>query len=87
MATTIMNYVKYVNKDAEKKDVLRWAKQTYDILPNRLENMNFYADILYLYGDKQEAIALKEKACQLAVDDEFDQKIRNELDKMKLEKK
>ena len=87
MATTIMNYVKYVNKDAEKKDVLRWAKQTYDILPNRLENMNFYADILYLYGDKQEAIALKEKACQLAVDDEFGQKIRNELDKMKLEKK
>ena len=36
---------------------------------------------------EMEAIALKEKACQLAVDDEFGQKIRNELDKMKLEKK
>ena len=63
------------------------ANETYDILTKRFVNKYFLSYFLYLYCDKQEAIALKEKACQLAVDDEFGQKIRNELDKMKLEKK
>jgi len=82
MIATIGDYMKYVTEDSEKQNVLRWARQTKEILPNRLENINFYADILYLWGDKQEAIKLKEEACRLAKDDELGQKIKAELRKM-----
>lgn len=82
MIATIGDYMKYVTEDSEKQNVLRWARQTNEILPNRLENINFYADILYLWGDKQEAIKLKEEACRLAKDDELGQKIKAELRKM-----
>lgn len=82
MIATTGDYMKYVTEDSEKQNVLRWARQTKEILPNRLENINFYADILYLWGDKQEAIKLKEEACRLAKDDELGQKIKAELRKM-----
>ncbi|MFR7877457.1 MAG: hypothetical protein ACLU4J_14275 [Butyricimonas paravirosa] len=59
MATTIMNYVKYVNKDQDRENVLRWAKQTYDILL-RLENMNFML-IFFIYMLIKKCYRIKRK--------------------------
>ena len=80
---TIKQYMEFVATDAEKQNVLRWAKKTYDLLPTRFENVNLYANMLYLYGDKDTAISMKERACQLADGEDARRNVMAELEQMK----
>ena len=80
---TLKQYMEFVATDAEKQNVLRWAKKTYELLPTRFENVNLYANMLYLYGDKGTAISMKEMACQLAEDEVAREQVKMELEQMK----
>jgi len=59
-------YARFAETEKDKKDVLRWMKVAYDIVPGDSSIMNVYANLLYTFGDnKAEAIAIKEEAYQI----------------------
>lgn len=64
----IKDYCKFVVTDEEKAIALRWAKICYDIIPTDEFNANYYANVLYTYGNKKEAIILKEIAYKIDLD-------------------
>ena len=83
LAYMVKDYCKFVKTDEEKADVLSWGKICYDIIPSDIFNVNFYADLLYLYGDKNEALALKTKAVELDANSKRIDVYRSDLELMK----
>ncbi len=82
-----IEYAKFVVTDAEKQNVLRWAKMVYDIIPDRHQNISFYSNILYLFSDKNYAIELKKKAVELADTDKSRDDAKADLEDMKAGRK
>lgn len=83
LAYMVKDYCKFVKTDEEKAIALNWAKRCYDIIPYDILNVNFYADLLYIYGDKSEALALKTKAVELDNDSKRIDIYRSDLELMK----
>lgn len=82
----VSSYAKFVETDAEKKEVLGWMKVAYDIMPGDAETMSEYANAMYVLGsDKAEAIKLKEEAKDLAIKTNIHdvKSVEIELDMMK----
>ncbi|WP_370478528.1 thioredoxin family protein [Tamlana flava] len=81
----VKDYVTFVNSEAEKKEVLSWMEVAYYIRPNSAENTSNYANILYLIGDKNQAIELKEEAYYLGEKEGLKRlsTIKRDLDLMK----
>lgn len=78
----IADYAKFASSNTEKADVLRWAKRAYDLVPDGWENVDFYADVQYLFGDKVKGIELKNQAL-LICDDKTKEGILLDLELMK----
>lgn len=67
IANMVQSYARFAETDQEKKDVIRWMKVGYDIVPGNTSIMSTYATLLYLFNNnKAEAIAIKEEAYQIA---------------------
>ncbi|MEL0454669.1 thioredoxin fold domain-containing protein [Flavobacteriaceae bacterium SZ-1-7] len=81
----VKDYVTFANTEAEKKEVLSWMEVAYYIRPNSAENTSNYANILYLIGDKNQAIELKEEAYGLGQKEGLKRlsTIKRDLDLMK----
>ncbi|MBD0824243.1 thioredoxin family protein [Aestuariibaculum marinum] len=81
----VKDYVGFVNTKEEKKEVLSWMEVAYYIRPNSAENTSNYANILYVVGDKNQAIELKEEAYKLGQEENLKRlsAIKGELDLMK----
>lgn len=80
------NYARYAETDQEKKDVIRWMKVGYDIMPGNATIMSTYANFLYLFGNnKTEAVTIKEEAYQIATktDNKNADGIKADLESMK----
>lgn len=60
----LKDYVPFLTTEEEKKEALSWIETAYYIRPGAAENMNQYANIQYLIGDKDLAIKVKEEAYQ-----------------------
>lgn len=60
----VRNYGQFAKTQQEKEDVLRWAKTAYDFIPGDGGIMSLYANVLYNFGDKKEALKIKEAAYQ-----------------------
>lgn len=59
----VRNYGQFAKTTQEKAAVLRWAKVVYDLIPGNGDGMSLYANVLYNFGDKKEALKIKEAAC------------------------
>ncbi|MCR8666549.1 thioredoxin fold domain-containing protein [Aestuariibaculum sp. M13] len=81
----LKDYVGFVNTQEEKKEVLSWMEVAYYIRPNSAENTSNYANILYVAGDKNKAIEVKEEAFKLGQEENLKRlsAIKGELDLMK----
>ncbi|MGJ5642387.1 thioredoxin family protein [Formosa sp. S-31] len=81
----LKDYVQFVNTEAEKQEVKSWMDTIYYIRPNSAENTSNYANILYVLGDKEQAIKLKEEALRLGQEEKLKRlsAIKGELDLMK----
>lgn len=58
----VKDYVPFVNTEDEKKEVLFWVEVAYYIYPNSAETTSNYANVMYMIGDKDKALELKEEA-------------------------
>ena len=81
----VKDYVRFVTYEEEKKEVLSWMEVAYYIRPNSAENTSNYANILYLIGDKNKAIEIKEEAYKLGVKEGLKRlsTLKRDLDLMK----
>lgn len=81
----LKDYVRFVNSEEEKKETLSWMELAYYIRPNSAENTSNYANIIYIIGDKNKAIELKEEAYKLGQEENLKRlsAIKGELDLMK----
>ncbi|SFT12652.1 Thioredoxin-like [Zhouia amylolytica] len=81
----VKDYVAFVNTEEEKKEVLSWMEVAYYIRPESARNTSNYANILYLIGDKSQAIELKEAALKLGEKEKLKRlsTIKTDLDLMK----
>lgn len=80
------NYARFAETDQDKKDIIRWMKVSYDIMPGNSTIMSSYANLLYLFSNnKAEAIAIKEEAYQIALnsDDKNADGIKTDIETMK----
>ncbi|WP_162558668.1 thioredoxin family protein [Robertkochia solimangrovi] len=66
IAQMVEDYSKFVQTERDKADVQRWMKVAYDIIPYDPIIMSTYANVLYMYGDKDKALEIKEEAFELA---------------------
>ncbi|WP_439185551.1 thioredoxin family protein [Carboxylicivirga taeanensis] len=79
-------YAKFARTEQEKKDVRRWMKVAYDIIPGDAAITRQYATLLYVMdGDKEEAIKLMEEAYQYSLENENKRNvsIKKDLELMK----
>ncbi|WP_430809677.1 MULTISPECIES: thioredoxin family protein [unclassified Carboxylicivirga] len=86
ISAMVNSYAKFACTEQEKKDVKRWMKVAYQIIPGNAAITSQYATILYkLDENKEEAIKLMEEAYQHASqkDDKRSQGIKKDLELMK----
>lgn len=62
------DFSEFVTSPADKELMLKWAYRVYDLVPTDVDNVAFYAKVLYLYGDKNEGLRLMNEAIQLGRD-------------------
>ncbi|WP_083191631.1 thioredoxin family protein [Formosa haliotis] len=81
----VKDYLPFVSTEAEKQEVLSWMALAYYIRPNSAENTSQYANVMYVVGDKNEAVTLKEEAFKLGQKENLKRlsAIEGELDIMK----
>ncbi|WP_053975851.1 thioredoxin family protein [Mangrovimonas xylaniphaga] len=81
----LKDYVGFVNTEEEKKEALSWMEVAYYIYPNSAENTSNYANILYVLGDKDRGVEMKEEAYKLGKEENLKRlsAIKGELDLMK----
>ncbi len=71
VSSMVYSYAKFVSSEKDKKDVLKWMKVAYDIIPGDAMIMSQYASILYKFSDdKAKAIQIKEEANEIAKQEE-----------------
>lgn len=75
----IAEYARYAVAAEDGADISRWAYRVYELIPNRVENICFYAKALYLYGDKEEALKLMEEGIRLGEDNKNIEGFRKDL--------
>ncbi|WP_430815145.1 thioredoxin family protein [Carboxylicivirga sp. RSCT41] len=76
-------FARYIESDHEKELILKWAYTVYDLMPDEATNIDFYANVMYLYGDRKQGIELKEKSIQLNTNDKRKEVYQNQLSDMK----
>lgn len=79
----ISQYSKFVETNDDSARIIRWAEKVYKVLPEDNSNLNFYANALYLYGNKQLAMQLKKKAIEGARGSSREESVKNEYEDMK----
>ncbi|MEN8155481.1 MAG: thioredoxin family protein [Bacteroidota bacterium] len=68
----VKNYGRFVTTGQEKQDVLRWAKRGYDIIPGDPAMMSVYADLLYLFDNREAGLKEKEEAFRIASERQYE---------------
>ncbi len=82
LARLVKVYAGYASTPQEKANVMRWAQRVYDLVPTRFENVDFFADMHYLCGDRSEALRFKARAYRLAQGTENEAAARIQYEKM-----
>ncbi|GAA4293060.1 thioredoxin family protein [Aestuariibaculum suncheonense] len=69
LISMVKDYALFANTEEEKQDVLDWMGIVYYIRPGEAIAMSEYANVLYVFGDKNEALSVMGEAVKIAEKD------------------
>lgn len=80
IAFSIKDFYKYASTEQDYQDMLRWSNVAYQLYYDKVVIANSYANILYEFGDKKEALIIKEK---VVLQKDASSYMKDELNKMR----
>lgn len=80
----VSEYARFVTSAEEYKEMMKWVNRIYELFPEEIKNVAFYAKALYMNGgDKEEAIRLMEDVVEEGKDNKNAEGFVTDLEAMK----